>query len=209
MESEQDGSDYSAMFGSGPEKALQLRIFNIGQFGEYKSVAKQTPVYTWNGYKAVYYEFSGVTFLTLELPDVKLGISFGMNGKIAKATIEDIATKANLKNLKAGNSMAPGVLPSGINWPGVIPADMWVSDVNSIESLGSDGTYKDVIQVKTTMTPALIVSVQNILKKFKGELSLTSTQKLDFICSDAESIDQLQQDFKPGSTVTFLYYIKK
>ena len=95
-----------------------------------------------------------------------------------------------------------------MKWPGVISADMQISNVESIESSGSDGTYKDVIQVKATMSPALITSVQNILTKYQGELTLTSTPNLDFICSEAESMEQLQQDFKPGALVTFMYYIK-
>jgi hypothetical protein len=59
------------------------------------------------------------------------------------------------------------------------------------------------------MGPVLITSVQTILKKYNGDLSLTSTDKLDFICAAAESLTQLQQDFKSGESVTFLYYIKK
>jgi hypothetical protein len=208
VESEKEGSDYSAMFGSGPEKALQLRVYDIARFSEYKSIAKQAAVYTLNGYQTVYYEFSGITFLTMELPEVQLAILFGINGKVTKAAMEDIAAKSNLKNLKSNNSIETGVLPSGVKWPVVIPADMWLSNVESIESLGSDGTYKDVIQVKATMNQALISSVQTILKKYNGELSLTSTNKLDFICSVAENLSQLQQDFKPGSSVTFMYYIK-
>jgi hypothetical protein len=208
VESEQDGSDYSAMFGSGPEKALQVRVYDMGRFGEYKSVAKQAPVYTWNGYQAVYYEFSGVTFLSLQLPEVQLAILYGINGKATKTAMEDIAAKSNLKNLKSNKTAEASVLPTGVKWPDAIPADMWLSNVESIESSGSDGTYKDVIQVKATMSPALITSVQNITTKYNGELTLTSTQKLDFICSEAESLEQLQQDFKPGTLVTFIYYIK-
>jgi hypothetical protein len=209
VESEQDGNDYSAMFGSGPEKALQLRVYDIARFSEYKSVAKQAPVYTWNGYQTVYYEFSGVTFLSLQLPEVQLAVLFGINGKAAKAALEDIAAKSNLKNLKSNKSAEASILPAGVKWPDAIPADMWLSNVESIESLGSDGTYKDVIQVKATMGPALISSVQTILEKYNGELTLTSTEKLDFICAEAESLNQLQKDFKPGTLVTFMYYIKK
>ncbi|MDO9255518.1 MAG: hypothetical protein Q7U54_08405 [Bacteroidales bacterium] len=208
VESEQDGSDYSAMFGSGPEKALQLRVYDIARFSEYKSVAKQAAVYSWNGYQTVYYEFSGVTFLSLQLPEVQLAILFGINGKATKAAMEDIAGKSNLRNLKPNNSEAAGAMSSGVKWPDAIPADLRLSNVVSIESLGSDGTYKDVIQVKATMNPALITSVQNILKKYNGELTLTSTVNLDFICAEAESLAQLQQDFKPGVLVTFMYYIK-
>ena len=208
VESEQDGNDYSAMFGSGPEKALQLRVYDIERFSEYKSVAKQAPVYTWNGYQTVYYEFSEITFMSLQLPEVQLTILFGINGKVTKATMEDIVAKSNLKNLKSNKSTEASLLPAGVKWPDMIPADMWISNVESIESLGSDGTYKDVIQVKATMGLVLITSVQTILEKYNGDLSLTSTDKLDFICAVAESLTQLQQDFKSGESVTFLYYIK-
>jgi len=207
VESEQEGSDYSAMLGSGPTKALQVRIYDIERFGDYKSVAKQAAVYTWNGYKTVHYEFSGVTFISIELPEPQIAVLFGMMGKVTKAGMEEVVAKSNPGRLKVSMSEA-GVLSSGLKWPDVIPSDMRVSDVKSIESLGSDGTYKDVIQVKATMNPGLISAVEKVLKKYNGELNLTSSSKVDFICSDAENLSQLQQDFKTGSLVTFIYYIK-
>lgn len=40
IESEQDGADYSAMLGSGPNKAFQIRLMGINRFGEYKMTNK-------------------------------------------------------------------------------------------------------------------------------------------------------------------------
>lgn len=205
IESEQDGADYSAMLGSGPNKAFQIRLMGINRFEEYKMTNKDAVVYTLNGFNAVNYTFANVTFLTLELPRAQASITYAMNGKISKVTMEDLALKSNLQNLKATTSAtnAPGV-----KWPQIIPADLQISNVESIKSLGTDGTYKDVIEVKATMCPALISSVEILLNKYNGELNLTSTDKLDFICQEAESLPQLKQDFKNGETVSFMYYIK-
>lgn len=206
LESEQDGPDYSAMLGSGPNKAFQIRLMAMGSFNDYKMISKDATVYTLSGLKAVYYTYANTTMLTLELPQAQASMIFAMNGKIPKATMEGLVLKSNLQNLKVSTSAANA---PGVNWPEKIPSDMRVSSVQSIASLGDDGTYKDVIEVKATLNQSLISSVEAILKKYNGELSLISTDKLDFICSVAESIDQLKADFKDGETVLFMYYIKK
>ncbi len=205
LEIEHDESDYSVMFGSGPSKAFQLRAMDINRFDEYKMTNKDAVVYTLNGYKAVYFNFGGATILTVELRQAQLALSYGMSGKIPKATMEDFALKSNLQNLKTSNFTANA---SGVKWPDAIPTDVRLVGVESIKSQGSDGTYKDVIEVKASMSPALITSVEAILKKYNGELSLTQTPKVDFLCGAAETIDQLKADFKNGEPITFMYYIK-
>jgi hypothetical protein len=205
IESEQDGADYSAMFGSGPTKAFQLRALDIERFGEYKMTNKEAAVYTLNGYKAVYFNFGGATMLVVELPQAQLALTYAMNGKIAKATMEDLVLKSNLQNLKTSSFTANA---PGVKWPEVIPADLRITGVESITSQGSDGTYKDVIEVQARMSLALVASVEAILKKYNGELSLTQTPKVDFLCGAAESIEQLKTDIKNGESVTFMYYIK-
>ncbi len=203
--SEQDGSDYSAMLGSGPNKAFQIRLMDINSFSEYKMLAKDAAVYTLNGFKAVYYMHGDITLLTLELPQAQASITFGMNGKVPKATLEDLATKSNFKNLKTSGDATN---TPGIKWPEVIPAGLRLNNVQSIESLGSDGTYKDVIEVKAINGPQLVVSLQEIMKKYDGELSFIKAGDVTFMCSVAESLTQIQQDFKPGTLVSFMYYIK-
>jgi hypothetical protein len=205
IESEQDGADYSTMFGSGPTKAFQLRALDIKRFGEYKMTNKEAAVYTLNGYKAVYFNFGGATMLAIELPQAQLALTYAMSGKVAKATMEDLALKSNLQSLKTSSFTAN---TTGVKWPEVIPADLRLAGVESIESQGSDGTYKDVIEVKVKMSPTLVTSVEAILKKYNGELSLTQTPKVDFLCGAAESIGQLKADIKNGESVTFMYYIK-
>jgi hypothetical protein len=206
LESEQDGSDYTAMLGSGPEKAFQIRLMAMGSFNDYKMISKDAAVYTMSGFKAVNYTYAGTTILTLELPQAQASITFARSGTVPKATMEGLALKSNLQNLKVSTSAANA---PGVKWPEMIPADMRVSNVQSISSLGDDGTYKDVIEVKATLNQSLISSVESILKKYNGELSLISTDKLDFICSVAENLPQLKADFKNGETVSFMYYIKK
>jgi len=205
LDCNQDVSEYTAMFGSGPTKAFQIRLMGINHFGEYKMVSKDASVYSLNGRKTVFYTYANITILTIELTEVQLAITYAMNGKINKSVMEELASKTNLQNLKPTKS---GVSTSGIKWPGVIPAEMRLSNVESIKALGTDGTYKDVLEVKATMGPQLIQSIQSILKKYNGELTLTSTDQLDFICSEAENLDQLQSSFKNGQSVSFLYYIK-
>lgn len=205
IESEQDDSDYTAMLGSGPNKAFQIRLMAIGSFNDYKMIKKDAAVYTLNGLQAVSYTYANTTMLTLELPQVQASITFAMSGTVPKATMEGLALKSNLLNLKAVN---PAINVPGIIWPQVIPADMQISNVKSIKSLGSDGTYEDVIEVKAIMNPTLVTSVEILLKKYNGELNFTSTDRLDFICMVAESLDQLKQDFKNGETISFMYYVK-
>lgn len=205
IECAQDGTDYTAMLGSGPAKFFQIRLGDISRFNEYKMICKDAAVYTLNGYKAVNYTFANNTLLTIELPQAQAAITFAMNGKIAKSVMEDLASKSNLPNLKVSKQAANA---PGVKWPAIIPEDMRISNVESIKTLGTDGTYKDVIEVKATMGPQLVESIQAILKKHEGELYLINTEKLDFICSEAENIDQLKANFKNGQLVSFIYYIK-
>ena len=205
LEIENDGSDYSVMFGSGPAKAFQLRGMDIKRFDEYKMTNKDAVVYTLNGHKAVFFNFGGATILTVELAQAQMALSYGMSGKVPKATMEELALKSNLQNLKISSQTANA---PGVKWPDAIPADLRLMGVESIKPQGSDGTYKDVIEVKATMSPSLIATVEAILKKYNGELSLTQTAKVDLLCGDAESFDQLKADIKNGQPVTFMYYIK-
>ena len=206
VESEQDGAEYTAMLGSGPTKALQLRVAGIDKFDEYKMMKKEAVPYTWNGYKAVNFFFSEVTFLIVALPDAEVAVTFGISGTVSKSAIEEMASKSNLQNLKP---VKPGTIAPGVKWPEMIPADMQISRVESIKSLGTDGTFKDVIEVKATMGPELVATVQTILKKYNGTLSSTETAKLIFICAEAEDLKQLGENFKKGESVKFIYYIKK
>ena len=205
IECAQDGADYTAMLGSGPAKFFHIRLVDISRFNEYKMICKDATVYTFNGYKAVNYTFANNTLLTIELPQAQTAITFAMSGKIAKSTMEELASKSNLPNLKASKS---GTNAPGVKWPDFIPEDMRLSGVELLKSSGSDGTYKDVIEVKATMGPQLVESIQSILRKHEGELNLINTEKLDFICSEAENIDQLKANFKNGQLVSFMYYIK-
>ena len=206
VESEQDGAEYTAMLGSGPTKALQLRVAGIEKFDEYKMMKKEAVPYTWNGYKTVSFFFSEVTFLVVALPEAEVAVTFGISGNVTRAVIEDLAAKSNLQNLKPAK---PGTIAPGVKWPDIVPTDMRISNVQSINFLGDDGTFKEVIEVKATMGPELVTAVQAILKKYNGTLSSTETAKLIFICSEAESIAQLGETFKKGEPVKFIYYIKK
>ena len=206
MESEQDGAEYTAMLGSGPAKALQLRVADINKFDEYKMMKKEAVPYTWNGYKAVNFFFSDVTFLVVALPEAEVAITFGVSGNVTKAAMEEMASKSNLQGLKPAK---PGAIAPGVKWPEIVPVDMRISNVLSIKALGGDGTYKDVIEVTATMGLELVTTVQAILKKYNGTLSSTETAKLIFICSEAEDLTQLGANFKKGEPVKFIYYIKK
>lgn len=179
MESQNDESDYSAMFASGPTKVLQVRVGDLKRFGDYKFIAKDAPIYTWNTHRAVYYFYADITIITIEVLEAQIFITFGVNGKATKAVMEGIATKANIQNLRIPSTALASTLPAGVKWPLVIPEDIRISSVESIKSLGTD-----------------------------GNVNLTSTDKLDFICAQAESVHQQQNDFKIGEPVLFMYYIK-
>ena len=67
------------------------------------------------------------------------------------------------------------------------------------------------IKLKAKLSNELIEKLKALMAKF-NTTSLSESMKdgkAQLICSDAETITQLQQDFKPGSTITFSYYIKK
>jgi hypothetical protein len=206
VESEQDGAEYTAMLGSGPTKALQLRVAGIDKFDEYKMMKKEAVPYTWNGYKTVSFFFSEVTFLIVALPEAEVAVTFGISGNVTRAVVEDLAAKSNLQNLKPAK---PGTIAPGVKWQEIIPTDMRISNVQSIKSLGADDTFKDVIEVTATMRSELLTSIDAILKKYNGTLSSTETAKLIFICAEAEDIKQLRENFKNGESVKFIYYIKK
>ncbi len=206
MESEEDGAEYTAMLGSGPTKALQLRVAAIGKFDEYKMMKKEAVPYTWNGYKTVNFIFSDITFLIVAIPEAEVAVTFGISGNVTKAAMEEIVAKSNLQGLKPAK---PGAIAPGVKWPEIVPADMKISNVLSIKPLGTDGTFKDVIEVTATMGPELVTTVQAILKKYNGTLSSTETAKLIFICGEAESLAQLGENFKKGEPVKFIYYVKK
>ena len=120
--------------------------------------------------------------------------------------MEEMASKSNLQNLKP---VKPGTIAPGVKWPEIVPADMRISNVLTIKSLGTDGTFKDVIEVTATMGPELVATVQTILKKYSGTLGSTETAKLIFICVEAENLTQLGENFKKGQPVKFIYYVKK
>lgn len=205
-ESEQDGAEYTAVLASGPTKALQLRVADINKFDEYKMMNKEAVPYTWNGYKTVYFNFAEVTFLVVALPEAEVSVTFGISGKTNKAAIEELASKTNLQKLKPAKA---GTVASGVKWPEIVPADMRISNVESIQAMGTDGTFKDVIEVKATLRPELITTLEAILKKYKGTLSSTESPKVTFICAEAEDIKQLRENFKNGESVKFIYYVKK
>lgn len=205
LESEQDGADYSAMFGNGPEKAFQMRLMPLASFNDYKAVSKNATAYSLNGLKAVFYTFANTSLLSIELPQAQACISFAQAGTLPQSTLEGYALKANLHTLKPSGFTANA---PGVKWPDVIPADIRIAGVESIQSQGSDGTYKEVIEVKASMSTSLVTSVETILRKYNGELSLTKTPQVDFACAVAESIDQLKTSLKNGQPVMFMYYIK-
>lgn len=209
MESENGGNEYAAMFGSSPEKTMQIRVSGTAEFKQYLSMAKGQNPYKWRENEAIYFEFAEITFFVVNLKEKELSISFGKNGKASKEVMEDMALKANLEKLGASKpDEAYAETSSDFNWPETIPADLRISNVVSIESLGPDETYVEVIQVKATMNQMLIKSIEKILNKYDSQLDLVSTEKIDFICGSASDLEQLQADFKPGSSVTFFYYVK-
>ncbi|NEW80743.1 MAG: hypothetical protein GZ094_00030 [Mariniphaga sp.] len=59
------------------------------------------------------------------------------------------------------------------------------------------------------MGPQLVASLQAILKKYNGKVSNITVGKVTIMCSGAESLAQMQKDFKIGEAVPFMYYIGK
>lgn len=208
MQCEQDDAGYTAMLASNPAKVLQVKLTDISKFDEYKMykmLEKDVVPYTWNGYKAVNFFFADVTFLVLALPEAEVTVTIGLGGKVTKAALEQLAAKTNLQNIRPSKA---GANTPGIKWPASIPNDMQISNAESIQSLGSDGTFKDVIEVKARMSPELISSCESITRRYKGDLSSVETLKLIFMCEEAEEMNQLKTNFKKGEYVKFLYYIK-
>lgn len=212
-----DERDYSAMFASSPTKVFEIRMSHIGQFESYGIIGQDALAYTWNGHRAIYKYFKeivdpslDITIFVIEYVEARLTISFSMYGNVTRAKMEEIASKTNYKDIKIrGESLlGASTLPSGVKWPEVIPQSLRINGVESIISVGSDGLYKDVIEVYAVMGEVLITSLKALLKTHDGDLSLINTKTVIFICAQGESIEQIKREFKIDELVKFIYYIK-
>ncbi len=101
MECENDGGvDYTAMFMSGSDKFLQIRVGSAKLFKSNTSAMQNATAYVWNGYKAVYSFQAGMTLMIFEVPESDVCFTLGLMGKAEKAVMEDIASKINPKSFK-------------------------------------------------------------------------------------------------------------
>lgn len=197
-----DGAINTAKYGSSPTQFIQILVMPQRNFNDYKTGYATAQPYTWNGYNAVYYGSTHITFFAVEVPQAKLSVKISTSGKVSQTEMEEIAKEANIPSLAAGEFV------SGLVWPEEIPVDMRISLAKSIKALGPEGKYKEVYEVKAAMGPQLVESVRLIIQKYKGEVNLISTEKLDLICTGAEDLPQLKVFFMTGETVIFTYNIK-
>jgi ubiquitin len=204
IEIEKDGSDFVASFASVSATLLQIRVSDIKYYKTNTSGIQKPVAYNWNGYPALFSSSSQMTFFVVSVPETKLCFVFGCNGTLTKTAMEGLVSKANIKSLTSS-----GVV-SDVTWPEGIPAELKVPCVKAIFTLGPDGTYKQVYEVKAFMNAELVEGVEAILRKFKAGNSLTgiTSGQVTFICSVAEDLPQMRADFLEGEVVTFMYYVK-
>jgi len=199
--------NYTANYFSGTTKLIQIGVSDISSFRTMVSPAQKVQKYIFDGENAIYLASPENSFLAVEYKQQELCVIVAATGKVDKEFLETILTKSNPKalyDLSASSS-------SSVKWPASIPESLKLPNAISIEKFDPDGYYAEIYELKAKLSNELIEKLKALMAKF-NTTSLSESMKdgkTQLICSDAETITQLQQDFKPGSTITFSYYIKK
>lgn len=197
--------NYTANYFSGTTKLIQISVSDISHFNTSVSPAQKAQKYLLNGNNAVYYASPENSFLALEFKTQELCVSVAATGKVDKAFLENIITKANPALL-----ISKTVNNDKINWPLSIPASLKIPGAITITKQDPDGVFKESYLVSAKLTPELLSTLKTMMGKYNTN-SLTDGIKeknVQLICSDAEDIQQLTETFKSGQGVSFIYYIQ-
>jgi len=206
-EIEDEGSiNFTANFFAGTTKLIQIGVSDVSFFKSMVSPSQQVQKYIFSGNNAVFMSMPGNTFLAVEYKQFELCVNITATGKVDKAYLEAILTKANpgaLYNLTASGS-------SGVKWPVSIPESLRIAGVTGISQLDPDGYYTEIYELKAKLSNELIEKLKNLMAKYKTTSLSESIKdgKAQLICSEAETIEQLKSQFKPGETVKFIVYIR-
>jgi acetylglutamate kinase len=170
------------------------------------SPAQKAQQYLFDGNNAVYYNSSDNSFLAVEYKQQEYCVSIAATGKVDKAFLESILTKANPKVLYSLSASSS----SDISWPKSIPASFRLTNVTDIEKMSPDGYYTEIYELKAKLSNELIEELKGLMAKY-NTTSLSESIKegnAQLICTDAETIDQLKEQFKQGEIVRFMIYKK-
>lgn len=198
--------NYTANFFSGTTKLIQISVSDISSFRTMVSPAQKAQKYLFDGNNAVYYTSPDNSFLAVEYKQLELSVIVAATGKVDKAFLETILTKSNPKalyNLSASNS-------SSLKWPASIPESLKLPNAISIEKLQPDGDYSEIYELKAKLSNELVERLKALMRKYNtSSLSEPINEgRALLICSEADTIEQLKEQFKQGASVKFIYYIK-
>lgn len=207
VENEDDNS-YVAMFMSGTNRFIQLRVGDISQFKNSTPAALKPQNYTFEGKNASYLYYAETSMLAVAYTDMELCVMVSSTGKVEKAILESILKQSNPAKLKALTSL--NAEKSSINWPAKIPAVLKLHDAKSIRKNDPDGYYSEIYEVKVPFSNSLITQLEGLMKKYACTTLSESIVEgnTQLICSSGETVEQLKEQFKTGEEVSFMYYIK-
>ncbi len=198
--------NYIANYFSGTTKLIQIGVSDISHFRTMASPAQKAQLYLFDGNNAVYFASPENSFLAVEYKQQELCVSVAATGKVDKVFLEAILLKSNPKslyNLSLSSS-------SSVKWPASIPESLKIPNVISIEKLEPDGYYTEIYELKSKLNNELIEKLKALMGKYNTTSLSESIKegKAQLICTDAETIDQLKEQFKLGEIVRFMIYIK-
>lgn len=198
--------NYTANYFSGTTKLIQISVSDISSFRTMVSPAQKAQKYLFDGNNAVYYTSPENSFLAVEYKQQEYCVSIAATGKVDKAFLESIFTKANPKALYSLSASSN----SDLSWPKSIPASFRLTNVTDIEKMSPDGYYTEIYELKAKLSNELIEELKGLMAKYKTTLLSESISegKAQLICSDAETIEQLKEHFKLCEKIKFMIYIK-
>ena len=197
---------YTANFFSGTTKLIQIGVSDISFFKTMISPAQKAQKYLFAGNNALFFSSPGNSFLAVEYKQIELCVNVAVTGKVEKSFLEAILTKANpnaLYNLTASGN-------ADVKWPASIPVTLRLTGVTNIDKLEPDGYYSEIYELKARLSNELIEKLKTLMAKYKTTSLSEAIKdgKAELICSEAESVDQLKEQFKQGETVKFIVYVK-
>jgi len=203
---DENSINFIANYFAGTTKLIQLSVCDISFFRTMASPTQQSQKYLFGSNNALFFSSPENSFLAVEYKQSELCVSIAATGKVEKAFLETILTKSNpnaLYNLSASGS-------KGIKWPASIPESFKITNVVSIEKAEPDGYYTEIYELNAKFSNELINNLQALMAKHNTSSLSESIKdgKAQLICADAETIDQLKEQFKQGQLVKFIVYIK-
>lgn len=197
--------NFTAAFAAGTTKMIQISVQDIGMFKTNAQPINGTVKCTFNGRNAAFMSSPDASYFVVEFKENEICVGVATTGKVEKSFLENIITKANPLLLKSKS-----VNMNLINWPIAIPAALKIPGVTTITKQAPDGIFKETYKAVAKMSPELIVTLKSLMSKYNTR-TLTDGIKeknVQLICSDAENMQQLNETFKNGQDINFIYYVE-